>query len=92
MSDTPQRHVDLIERCDCGSAHFVSVRYWRDDESWPEGYFEVVLADHCDEGLWARLRGAWRLVRQGYCQRNDLVLNEAKAARLIEALTPLARG
>lgn len=91
MQNEPLKHVDLIERCDCGSAHFCSVRYWR-DEDWPSGYFEIEMADRCDWSLWARVHAAWEILRHGKCYRGDVVLDEAKAARLVEALTPIAQA
>ena len=91
MRDEPQKHTDLIVRCDCGSSHFASVRYWL-EENWTEGYFEIVMGDRCDAGWRDRINAAWRILRGGCVERNDIILNEEKAARLIEALTPLAQG
>jgi hypothetical protein len=91
MQSEPQKQIDVVVRCDCGSSHFASVRYWRDD-AWKEGYFEVVMGDCCDRGWRRRLGAAWRILRGGCVERNDIVLSEDKAARLIEALTPIAQG
>jgi hypothetical protein len=47
--------------------------------------------DHWD-GFFVRLRAAWCIVFHGYCERNEVVLNEANAACLVEHDLKASRG
>lgn len=91
-TNTNNRHVDVIVRCDCGADHFCSITYWR-DEDVPVGYFEIVKGARVGEGGFTdRIKSAWNILRRGECNYADLILNEEKAAQLVEALTPLTKA
>lgn len=83
--------ADHLFRCECGGSHFVSVRYWR-DEDWPSGYFAIESEYRLDRLGWLeRVKLAFKMLR-GACTLDEVLLNEADAVRLREALKPLTHA
>jgi hypothetical protein len=82
--------LDRIFRCDCGGSHFVSVRYWRDDD-WPEGYLSIESEYALERrGLWARVKLAARLVWRGACTLDEVLLSDKTVAELRATLEQIA--
>jgi hypothetical protein len=88
----PTESADHIIRCECGGDHFVTVRYWKDEE-WPSGYFSL-CSEYVAErySFLGRLKIAAKVLWRGACTLDEVMLDRAGAARLIEAVRPVAEA
>lgn len=64
-------HEELIYSCDCGGGDYLRITWDEEDPEW-----RVLLVEAWAQkvGLWKRIKGAWRILRDQSWQHTEILL------------------
>jgi hypothetical protein len=78
MMEEITRNPDKFIKCECGSHGYV-IEYDSDGDQF---YFSTFSHAGHTETLWTRIKMAWRYIRYGYSESDDVLIFPDKAKEL----------